>query len=331
MTTPLQLVQLDPAETRAILAREWGWLLAERAPGRSFRPVALTAFGDWFLEEKATRAVWFLDAGLGLLHGAAQSRSALQVALGDPRRRQAWCLEGQLRQLQARGVRLGPGECYSWLVPPCAGGRLEADNVAALPFELHQRLQSRLVRRLRLLPEGAPLSPRMISEIFEGLDGRAPARRGLPLGRIAAGLALGATLLGLVDALPDPDSHPVDGRNLAPLFTGRADPSRPEQFLMHYPHAPHRSNYFTVWRDGDWKAIHHALPEIPTHGNLIQHSGGHWQLFNLKDDPFEQKDLASTEPETLKRLAAGMRSELERMKAVYPVDAAGKPIVPEVP
>lgn len=158
-----------------------------------------------------------------------------------------------------------------------------------------------------------------------------PIAAGAIQGQVANVTDLFPTLLGLVDAAPDPDKHPVDGHNLAPLFTGRADPSRPEQFLMHYPHAPHRSNYFTVWRDGDWKVIHHALPEIPTHGNLIQHSGGHWQLFNLKDDPFEQKDLASTEPETLKRLAAGMRSELERMKAVHPVDAAGKPIVPEVP
>jgi len=199
MTTPLQLLQLDPAEARAILAREWGWLLAERAPGRRFRPVALTVFGDWFLEEKATRAVWFLDTGLGLLHGAMQSRDALQAGLRDARHRQAWCLERQLCQLQARGVGLAPGECYSWIVAPCAGGRLDADNFAPLPFGLHQRIQSRLVQRLARLPAGAPLSPRMISEIFEGLDGPAPARRGaLPFGRLAAGIALMAALLGFV-------------------------------------------------------------------------------------------------------------------------------------
>lgn len=158
-----------------------------------------------------------------------------------------------------------------------------------------------------------------------------PIAAGTVQGQVANVTDLFPTLLGLVDAAPDPDKHPVDGRNLATLFTGQADSSRPEQFLMHYPHGPHRSNYFTVWRDGDWKAIHHALPEIPTHGDFIQHTGGHWQLFNLEDDPFEQKDLASAEPETLKRLAAGMRSELERMKAVHPVDTDGKPIEPEVP
>ena len=158
-----------------------------------------------------------------------------------------------------------------------------------------------------------------------------PIAAGTIQGQVANVTDLFPTLLGLVEAVPDPDKHPVDGRNLATLFTGRPDPSRPEQFLMHYPHAPHRSNYFTVWRDGDWKAIHHALPEIPTHGDFIQHEGGHFQLFSLKDDPFEQKDLAKDQPDELKRLVAGMRSELERMKAVHPVDAAGKPILPEVP
>ncbi len=136
------------------------------------------------------------------------------------------------------------------------------------------------------------------------------------------------TLLSLVGAAPDPDQVPFDGRDLATLFTGRPDPARPEQFLMHYPHGPHRSNYFTVWRNGDWKAIHHALPEIPTQGGHLQHEGGHWQLFNLKEDPFEQKDLTRENPEVLKRLASEMNSELGRMKAVHPVDAEGHEIQP---
>lgn len=158
-----------------------------------------------------------------------------------------------------------------------------------------------------------------------------PIAAGTIQGQVANVTDLFPTLLGLVGAAPDPDKHPVDGRSLATLFTGRPDPSRPEQFLMHYPHAPHRSNYFTVWRDGDWKAIHHALPDIPTHGGFLQHEGGHFQLFHLRDDPFEQKDLAQDRPEELRRLVGGMRAELARMGAVHPVDAAGKPILPEAP
>ena len=72
---------------------------------------------------------------------------------------------------------------------------------------------------------------------------------------------------------------------MAPLLVGNRDGDREEQFLMHYPHGPHRSNYFTVWRNGDWKAIYHALPKEKTHGGSIQ-SEGHYELFNLKRDPF---------------------------------------------
>ena len=60
--------------------------------------------------------------------------------------------------------------------------------------------------------------------------------------------------------------------------------------------------------------------------------GSHYQLFNLKADPFEQKNLAATEPAVLKRLMQGLASGLEKQRAVYPVDKetklAQKPKVP---
>ncbi|MCA9204461.1 MAG: sulfatase-like hydrolase/transferase, partial [Planctomycetales bacterium] len=60
------------------------------------------------------------------------------------------------------------------------------------------------------------------------------------------------TILQLLD-ITKPDSHVVDGASLHTLISGKPDESRPERFLMHYPHSPHRSDYFTVYRDGDWK------------------------------------------------------------------------------
>lgn len=203
LRSPL-LLAVRPEDARALLAREWTWFLERHAPGRSFRPVALTVFGDWFLQDRATRVVWFLDVGMGLLKEAAGTRAELAVALRDPQRRQAWCLEGQLRQLLARGVELDAGQCYSWVVAPCAGGRVVADNFATVPLELHQRVQSRLVWHLGDLPAGTRVTQQMIGEIFDALDdplpGQAarPARPGLPLGGIAAGIALMAALLGFM-------------------------------------------------------------------------------------------------------------------------------------
>lgn len=118
---------------------------------------------------------------------------------------------------------------------------------------------------------------------------------------------------------PVPEDHPVDGRPLQTLLTGGPDPDRPETFLMHYPHGPHRSNYFTVWRDGDWKVIHHYLPQTRTHGDFLQSGGASYQLFNLRDDPFEQDDLADAEPEQLRRMMEGLIAKTEALGALYPV------------
>jgi arylsulfatase A-like enzyme len=59
---------------------------------------------------------------------------------------------------------------------------------------------------------------------------------------------------------------------------------------------------------------------------------GGTRLFNLKRDPFEQKDLAATEPVELRRLMQGMIAALARQQAVYPVEKDGRTRVkPKVP
>jgi len=122
-----------------------------------------------------------------------------------------------------------------------------------------------------------------------------------------------------------PTNHTVDGARLDTLLTGKRDASREETFLMHYPHAPHRTDYFTTYRNGDWKVIYHYFPS-----DVSENS--HYQLFNLAKDPFEQKNLAASEPAELKRLMQGLIAGLEKQGAVYPVDKAGgtplKPVLP---
>lgn len=128
-----------------------------------------------------------------------------------------------------------------------------------------------------------------------------------------------------------PTDHLVDGKRLQTLLNGQADPDRAEQFLMHYPHGRHRSNYFTTWRDGDWKVIYHALPETPTTGGFIQSDEGNYELFNLKDDPFEQTNLATSRPRQLSRMMRGMIAALEAHDALYPVGEAGEQLRPQLP
>ena len=128
-----------------------------------------------------------------------------------------------------------------------------------------------------------------------------------------------------------PSDYVVDGEHLQTLLTGQSDSERSKTFLMHYPHGPHRSNYFTTWRDGDWKVIYHTLPEEKTTGGFIQFQGGHYELFNLKDDPFESNNLADSHPQVLRRMMIGLIAALEKHNAIYPVDDEGNELRPQLP
>lgn len=129
----------------------------------------------------------------------------------------------------------------------------------------------------------------------------------------AAVYDIAPTVLNLAGAQA-PAEHKLDGIALDKLLTGERDPQREETFLMHYPHGPHRSSYFTVYREGPWKVIYHYFPSPASEGS-------HYQLFHLGDDPFEQQNLATSRPEELTRLMQGLIAGLENCDAVYPVAA----------
>jgi arylsulfatase A-like enzyme len=153
---------------------------------------------------------------------------------------------------------------------------------------------------------------------------RLPIAAGAIQSQQAAVYDMFPTLLALTGKSA-PASHVVDGARLDTLLTGKRDATREETFLMHYPHSPHRTDYFTTYRNGDWKVIYHYFPSEVSENS-------HYQLFNLKADPFEQKNLAATEPATLKRLMQGLIAGLEKQGAVYPVNKETKvALKPKVP
>ena len=153
-------------------------------------------------------------------------------------------------------------------------------------------------------------------------------RLAIPAGAIQSQVAsvcdLFPTILNLVGIAP-PDGHAVDGARLDTLLTGRTDSARGETFLMHYPHAPHRSNYWTSLREGDWKVIYHYFPSAASEDS-------HYQLYNLAADPFEQHNLAAAKPDELRRMMQRLIAALEAHHALYPLDADGEAAVkPQLP
>ncbi|QDT09794.1 sulfatase [Planctomycetes bacterium K23_9] len=109
-----------------------------------------------------------------------------------------------------------------------------------------------------------------------------------------------------------PKEHLLDGSPLNRLIAGQPDPDHAKSFLMHFPHSPHRSEYFTVLRDGKWKVIYHYHP-------TDQSDGERYQLFDLETDPFEQTNLASSQPEALASMMKKLITALEDHGAQYPV------------
>ena len=131
------------------------------------------------------------------------------------------------------------------------------------------------------------------------------------------------TILDLVEASV-PSDHPVDGRDLSRLLIGQPDPEHRNEFLNHYPH-PRRgvSNFFTTWRQGNWKVMYEYLEERENR----------YSLYDLASDQSESQNLAKENPDQRRNRMQGMIRRLESMNAVYPVKdgEALEPFIPSDP
>ena len=116
-----------------------------------------------------------------------------------------------------------------------------------------------------------------------------------------------------------PSGHIVDGSSLKDIFASSQPAPLDREFLMHFPHAPHRSNHFTVFREGDWKLIYHYLPEK---------SSPRMELYDLSKDPYEQTDLANTQSDMVRGLREAMAKKLTEQNALCPVSPEGQTLFP---
>lgn len=126
-----------------------------------------------------------------------------------------------------------------------------------------------------------------------------------------------------------PADHPIDGYDLKPQLTGSKNKERKEDFLNHFPHEDFRSSYFTSYVDDGWKVIYHyPLPKNSNKGKGKELSPN-YELFNLKEDPFEKKDLAKSHPEKLRTMMTALIEDLEAKNALYP-QMDNKELRPEI-
>jgi arylsulfatase A-like enzyme len=119
-------------------------------------------------------------------------------------------------------------------------------------------------------------------------------------------LDLYPTVLELA-GLPPPAGHRLDGRSLAPLMAGAGDwPAR--DLFWHFPCYAGRGAPSGSLRAGRWKLIEFfESPNRP-------------ELYDLAEDPGEQRNLAAEQPERTRELLARLKQWQETTGALLPAD-----------
>lgn len=97
--------------------------------------------------------------------------------------------------------------------------------------------------------------------------------------------------------------HPIMGKSLKPLLNGTVDRVYGETEIV----ADEMFNQTAVYM-GDWKATKHVPPV----------GGGQWQLHNIVNDPGQNHDLASQNPEILQEMTSGYETYAENVGVVPP-------------
>lgn len=118
-----------------------------------------------------------------------------------------------------------------------------------------------------------------------------------------------------------PVTTPIDGYDLSPYFRATPGTHRPQELLIHFPH-DHRSDYFTIFRENEWKLIYN-------------YPSNSYELFNLATDLSETTDLAASQPARVMTMSRKMARQLADAGAQWPTfasNAAADPFVsPNLP
>jgi arylsulfatase A-like enzyme len=119
------------------------------------------------------------------------------------------------------------------------------------------------------------------------------------------GMDLVPTLLAAAGIAASSEHHP-DGIDLLPLVGAGVDAMPERDLFWHYPHYQgHGGRPACAIRSGDWKLLRWF--EGPTH-----------ELFDLRSDPGESKDLAAQRPDVVEELGARLDAWLRDVGAQTP-------------
>ncbi|MBL8211592.1 MAG: sulfatase [Bryobacterales bacterium] len=98
---------------------------------------------------------------------------------------------------------------------------------------------------------------------------------------------------------------PEDGRSLLPLLRDPQSRLDRDTLYFHYPHYYETTTPVSCVRERDWKLLHYF-------------EDGRRELYHLAEDPYEQRDLAASQPERVRAMAAKLEAWWKQVGAQAP-------------
>jgi hypothetical protein len=134
------------------LLSEWRWLV-----GDALHLFMVSSCGDMFLSDQQGHVFW-LDSGTGQLQQIADSMASFDTLRQQRQNADQWFMPQLVGDLMARGVTLGPGECYGYKKPPILGGQIELSNFEPTDLLVHFSILGQIHRQVKDLPSGTKIS-----------------------------------------------------------------------------------------------------------------------------------------------------------------------------
>jgi hypothetical protein len=120
----------------------WRWRIGAEAA-----PWLVTALGDVFARAGDGR-ITFLDTYVGQVEEAAVANTEWTSALQAPGNVDKWFDPALVAAIRARGLHLGPEQCYSPIEPLILGGEMDASNFEVTEWRVHARLLGQMHHQL---------------------------------------------------------------------------------------------------------------------------------------------------------------------------------------
>ena len=116
-----------------------------------------------------------------------------------------------------------------------------------------------------------------------------------------------------------PTTQPVDGVDISPLLTGKSIPER--AIFWHYPMYLQGSGLKVKMADGktySWRGFPSTSMRRGNYKLIHFFETGSYALYDLSQDPGEQKDLSEEMPELAAKLQAELNTWQQEVKAPIP-------------